>query len=352
MALMIVVNTPGSWSHVYAPFLHAPWHGFTPTDLVFPSFLFAVGNSMAFVSSKWQERSRSQVILTGVKRGLLIFLAGYLLYWFPFFRPNTEGVWVFKSIHSTRVFGVLQRIGFAYILTIVLVQFVRRQQLVLASIGILISYWIIMSFLGDYSLENNAARTLDLWLLGEGHLYRGEGIPFDPEGILSTIPAVVNIVIGYLIGLFIRDKGSTYEMLSKLLLMGCLLMLSGYIWHWGFPINKKIWTSSYVLLTGGLNVVILGGIIYLMEFSDKNWRFGPFKTYGKNPLFIFLLSGILVKMMFLLKVNGKTLYGLLYQYGFQWIGDMPGSLAFALFFALLFYLVSLLLERKNIIIKL
>jgi len=352
MALMIVVNTPGSWSHVYAPFLHAPWHGFTPTDLVFPSFLFAVGNSMAFVSSKWQESSRPQVILTGIKRGLLIFLAGYLLYWFPFFRPNAEGVWVFKSIHSTRVFGVLQRIGFAYILTIVLVQFVRRQQLIMGGIGILISYWIIMSFWGDYSLENNAARTLDLWLLGEGHLYRGEGIPFDPEGILSTIPAVVNIVIGYLIGLFIRDRGSTYEMLSKLLLIGCLLMLCGYIWHWGFPINKKIWTSSYVLLTGGLNVVILGGIIYLMEFSVKHWRFGPFKSYGKNPLFIFLLSGIVVKMMFLLKVNGKSLYGLLYQYGFQWMGDKPGSLAFALFFALLFYLVSLLLERKNIIIKL
>ena len=351
MALMIVLNTPGSWSHVYSPFLHASWHGFTPTDLVFPSFLFAVGNSMAFVSKKWVNLETKDVLLKGVKRGFLIFLAGYLLYWFPFFRPNAEGVWHFKTIDTTRIFGVLQRIGTCYILAMVLVVFVKGRALVYSSLLILLGYWGVMYLFGDYSLEASAARILDLNLLGAGHMYGGEGIPFDPEGILSTFPAVINVIGGYLVGVFIRDKGSSFEMLAKLMLMGCFLMFGSYIWDLGFPINKKIWTSSYVLLTVGMDMVILGGIIYLMEFNSNKWKFSVFNTYGKNPLFIFLLSGVVAKMMYLIKIGDANIYHLTYVNGFEWLGDKPGSLAFALSFALLYYLISLWMERKKIFIR-
>jgi predicted acyltransferase len=350
IAFMIIVNTPGDWGNTYSLLLHADWHGFTPTDLVFPSFLFAVGNAMAFVSIKWEQQSTQQVLLRGAKRAALIFLLGYFLYWFPFFR-SVDGAWAFKSFSSTRIFGVLQRIGFCYALALPLIYYLERRQLLWVSSFLLLAYWLMMSIFGDLTLEGNAAIKLDLWALGPSHMYGGEGIPFDPEGLLSSLPAVVNIVGGYLVGLYIREQRFGYEQLAKLLLAGIALMIVSYLWHPLFPVNKKIWTSSYVLLTVGLDMVILGIIIYLMELRSGKWKFSVLNTFGINPLFIYLLSGLLAKGMILIKINGNSLYGLVYQHGFAWIGGNLGSLAFALFITLICYLVARWLEKKEIYIK-
>ncbi len=350
IAFMIIVNTPGSWSNTYSLLLHAKWHGFTPTDLVFPSFLFAVGNAMAFVALKWENKTAKQVLLRGFKRAFLIFLIGYLLYWFPFFR-EVDGVWTFKPFATTRVFGVLQRIGFCYAIALPFIYYLSPKKLIYASAAFLLAYWGLMELFGDLTLEGNAALKLDLWVLGANHLYGGEGIPFDPEGILSSIPSVVNIFGGYLVGLYLREDGASYEKLAKVLLAGTTLIFIGYIWDPVFPINKKIWTSSYVLLTVGLNCLIIAMIIYLMEWNTKKFEFNVFNTFGKNPLFIYIWSGLLAKAMIIIKINGTSLYRLTYEYGFGWIGGKLSSFAFAIAFTAICWLVGKWLENRNIYIK-
>ena len=351
IAFMIIVNTPGDWGNTYSLLLHADWHGFTPTDLVFPSFLFAVGNAMAFVSRKWMDQSAREVLIKGFKRAFLIFLVGYLLYWFPFFRM-VDGEWTFKAFSTTRVFGVLQRIGFCYALSLPLIYFLSLRQLLWTGAMMLLGYWVIMVGFGDLTLEGNAALKLDLLLLGPDHLYGGEGIPFDPEGILSSIPAVVNIIGGYLVGIYLRDHQVGYENLAKLLLAGLVLMAVGYLWNPLFPINKKIWTSSYTLLTIGLDCVILGAIIYLMDFRSQAVKFGVFTTFGKNPLFVYLLSGLIAKMMYMTPFGDSSLYGWTYENLFAWIGGKLGSFAFALFITAICYLVAVWLDKRKIYIKL
>lgn len=350
IAFMIIVNTPGDWGNTYSLLLHADWHGFTPTDLVFPSFLFAVGNAMAFVSSKWSDKSASEVLMRGFKRAFLIFFIGYLLYWFPFFR-EVDGQWVFKSFDTTRIFGVLQRIGFCYALTLPLIYFLNKRQILWTGAGLLVAYWLLLTGFGDLTLEGNAALKLDLWVLGGNHLYGGEGIPFDPEGLLSSIPAMVNIIGGYLVGLYIRDNEVGYEHLAKILLAGLALMAVGYLWDPMFPINKKIWTSSYVLLTVGLDLVILGGIIYLMELRSKKMSLAVFNTFGVNPLFVYILSGLIAKALWMFSIDGQSMYGLLYRNAFAWIGGKLGSFAFAIFITFICYLVARWLEKKKIYIK-
>jgi len=352
ICLMIIVNTPGTWSAVYAPFLHAPWHGFTPTDLVFPSFLFAVGNAFAFVKSRWTDKTLSDVFGKILKRTFLIFLIGYLLSWFPFVRWNDAGELYFKGIETTRIFGVLQRIALCYFGAAILIFYLNKRQLLIASGIILFGYWGLMYGFGDYSLENNYARTLDRILLGDNHLYKGEGIPFDPEGILSTFPGIVNVIGGYLAGAYIiMGKTITYEKVAKLLLYGCLLMGLAYVWDLGFPINKKIWTSSYVLLTVGINLVTLAGLIYLIDFKPRPMSFKFFEVFGMNSLFIYILSGFLVKLMLLIKINGESAYGFIYKNGFEWMGGKLGSFMFALVFLLVCWIVGRFLDKRKIYIR-
>jgi predicted acyltransferase len=350
IAFMIVVNTPGDWGNTYSLLLHAKWHGFTPTDLVFPSFLFAVGNAMAFVARKWVDKSAQQVLLRGFKRAALIFLIGYLLYWFPFVKM-VDGEWVAKPFANTRIFGVLQRIGFCYAISLPFIYYLSPKKLLYTSGIFLLGYWFVLGFFGDLSLEGNAVLQLDLWLLGADHLYGGEGIPFDPEGILSSLPAVVNIFGGYLVGVYVREQGSNYEALSKILLTAFTLIFIGYIWDPAFPINKKLWTSSYVLLTIGLDCAILGLIIYFMDLAPKKIQFRVFNTFGVNPLFIYVLSGLIAKMMWMFSINGKSVYSQAYTYGFSWIGGKLGSFVFALFITTVCWAVAWWLEKRKIYIK-
>jgi predicted acyltransferase len=189
-------------------------------------------------------------------------------------------------------------------------------------------------------------------MLGESHLYKGEGIAFDPEGILSTFPAIVNVIGGYLAGVYIiSGKSITYEKVAKLLLYGCILMLGSYVWDLGFPINKKIWTSSYVLLTVGINLAMLGALIYFIDFKPKPMSFHFFEVFGKNPLFIYVLSIFLVKLSFLVNINGENLYSFIYKNGFAWTGAKLGSFLFAFFYMMLCWAVGKWLDNRKIYIK-
>ena len=352
ICLMIIVNTPGDWNATFAPLLHAKWHGFTPTDLVFPSFLFAVGMAFAFVKDRWADMSLGQVFPKIIRRTILIFLLGYLMYWFPFMKWSDAGELIGFPIGQTRIMGVLQRIALCYFFGALLVYYLKKRQLYIASAALLLLYWGLMYFFGDYTLEGNFARTVDLWILGENHLYKGEGIAFDPEGLLSTIPAIVNVLAGYFTGYFIIKKGLDYERLAKLLIAGILCMTAAYVWDWVFPINKKLWTSSYVLLTVGLDLLLLSLIIYTTDFIQQKWEYRFFEIFGKNSLFIYLFSEYLLITLLFIRVEGqKSLFRFLYEQGFEWIGPYWASLVFALVYMLLCWVFNWWLDRRKIYIR-
>jgi len=353
---MIIVNSPGNWDVAYAPLLHASWHGFTPTDLVFPSFLFAVGNSMAFVMYKYEESGSTLFWRKTLKRTIIIFILGYLLYWFPFVQESSTGDLEIKPLESTRVLGVLQRIALCYLVASVVVRYASTRFVIWFSGAALMGYWIIMLIYGNtndpYSLTGNAALKFDLAVLGEKHLYHGEGVAFDPEGILSTIPAVVNVLIGYLVGDFIRKRDSNFETIARLMIYGSWLIASALMWHTLFPINKKLWTSSFVLLTIGLDLIIISLLIYYIDIR-KNVKWTSFFTvFGKNPLLIYLLSEILLISLYLIPFGKSSVQQWIAHDIFEsFLSPVNASLLFALLFMLTNWVVAYILDRSKIYIK-
>lgn len=353
VCLMIIVNTPGDYGKTFAPLLHADWHGFTFTDLVFPSFLFAVGTSLAFVKEKWSTSDFSSIATKIIKRTVIIFLLGYIMYWFPFMKWTAEGDLVMKGIGETRIWGVLQRIAVCYGVAAFMVLWLNKKQLLYSATVLLLGYWLILYGFGDYSLENNAVRTLDLLLFGENHLYGGDGIPFDPEGLLSTLPAIVNTIGGYLAGRFIIEyKGNGYEKIAKLLLVAGLLLTFSHFWDYLFPINKKLWTSSYVLLTVGLDLAIIAALIYAIELKDKAMNFQFFEVFGKNPLVLYLVSEYLLITLLFIRPNGEeSLFSMIYQTGFTWLPEYWSSFVFAVVFMLICWSVGWWMDRRGIYVR-
>ncbi|MEO7530842.1 MAG: heparan-alpha-glucosaminide N-acetyltransferase domain-containing protein [Sediminibacterium sp.] len=351
ICLMIIVNTPGDSSVTFAPLHHAKWDGFTLTDLVFPSFLFAVGNAMSFVMRKWAEKARVEVLGKIFKRTLLIFLLGYLMYWFPFVN-NNNGHWAISPIAHTRILGVLQRIALCYCFASLLVYFLKTRTVVAISIGLLLLYWGLCFWFGDefdpLGMTTNAGYKVDLWLMGENHMYHGEGVPFDPEGWLSTLPAIVNVTAGYLVGLHVQKTGKSYEGLTKLVLAGFTLIVIAYFWNFIFPINKKLWTSPFVLQTVGLDCMILGGIIYILDKQQKNKWSGFFEVAGKNPLAIYLLSELLATVLYKINIGEGSLFRWVYQHGFSFAGAYWGSLLFAVVFMLVCWSLGYWMDRKKV----
>jgi len=353
VCFMIIVNTPGDWGHVYAPLLHAPWHGFTPTDLVFPSFLFAVGNAMAFAMHKYELQGSAVFWQKTVKRTLIIFLLGFLLHWFPFYNFKTD---TWESLREARILGVLQRIALCYFFASIILHYCSKKMAVIVSAVLLVAYWIILYVYGDandpYSLAGYVGNALDFAVLGEKHLYHGEGVPFDPEGILSTLPAIVNVVFGYLVGDFIRKHGNSYETIARLMLAGAGLIVLALTWHMVFPINKKIWTSSFVLLTVGIDMVLLSVLIYGIEIQKRvKWTYF-FVVFGRNPLFIYMLAGILVMILYMIPVGEHSLPWWLTKRFFGSVFDpYTASFLFALSFMLSCWAVGYVLDRKKIYIK-
>jgi predicted acyltransferase len=357
LCFMIIVNNPGTGGS-FSPLEHAPWHGFTPTDLVFPSFLFAVGNAMSFSMKRYLELGTAAVLSKIFKRTLLIFLIGYLMYWFPFF-VNNGGHISLSPIGNTRIMGVLQRIALCYCFASLLIHFLSKQTVVIVSVLLLAGYWLILLVYGDpadpLSMTGNAGIFIDKFIIGESHMYHGEHIAFEPEGLLSTLPAIVNVIVGYYAGKFIQQKGKGYETISKLLLTGCLFIFLALCWNMVFPINKKLWTSPFVLVTTGLDLVILSFLVYSLEINNWNkWNWTRFFViFGKNPLPIYVLSEILGFFLGLIIIRpGVDISAWSNKAIYQVIAPGAiGSLLFALTYMFICWLVAWVLDKRKIYIR-
>ena len=367
VALMILVNNPGSWSHIFSPLEHAPWHGCTPTDLVFPFFLFAVGNAMSFVMPRFEQAGPAVFWKKVIRRTLLIFGIGIFLNWSPFVRwSGQELAW--RTWENVRIFGVLQRIAVCYFFASVIVYYARTRGAFVISAVLLLLYWFLCLVLGapgdPFSLQGWFGTDVDKSILGVAHMYKGEGVPFDPEGIPSSMAAIVQVIFGFFAGQYIQQKGKTYEMLSHLFVAGLVLVVTGYCWDMVFPVNKKIWTSSYTLYTSGLAMLVLGIFIYLIEFREAKGAWSKFfNVFGKNPLFIFVLSGFLPRVLAMFRwvdhfsPEGKPVYTSPFPWFYEHVlknvsSDLRvGSLIYALCMITFFWLIVYVLDKKRIYIR-
>ena len=352
IATMITVNTPGTWASIFPPLEHSKWHGCTPTDLVFPFFLFVVGVSMFFSFSKYNNSLNKESLIKIGKRTLLIFAIGLFLNSFP--------QWM-TDYSRLRVMGVLQRIAIAYGVGSIVVLAVQRKYLPYVGASILLIYWGILYFFGGtdpYSLADNATVPFDMAILGESHLYKGFGIPFDPEGLLSTIPAIVTVIFGYLTGSIIKQT-EKIKVPRILVIYGIIGVIAGFLWGLLFPINKPLWTSSYVLYAAGWALLVLALLIWIIDLKGYTKWTSFFVVFGMNPLFIFALSGLYAKsitrFIHVTEADGTVINGYtwLYQHVFVPLSADPkvSSLLFALFHIMMYWLIGLLLYKKKIFIK-
>lgn len=354
--LMIIVNTPGSGSIPFSPLLHANWDGCTLTDLVFPSFLFAAGNSMAFSKTGYKGRGEIRTLARIIKRAAIIFVIGYLLTWYCTIHWNTGNSLEFGAFENNRVMAVLQRIALAYGIGGIMIHLFPVRTVVVLSVIFLLGYWLVLMLAGDpgsaLAPTGNAVRKLDLLILGERHMYRENGVIFDPEGLLGTIPATVSLVAGYLAAVFIVHTGKNYECVAKLCMAGSLVLLAGLAWDQVFPINKKLWTSSYVLYTTGIFLIALSILLYTIEM--RNWKRGIsfFLVFGKNPLAIYILSNLLIILLIMHIPGNGIFYDWINKVFFQQVAPGPvGSLLFALSFTLFCWAIGWLMHKRNIFIR-
>lgn len=345
VCFMIIVNTPGYGGHPFAMLIHAQWNGFTPTDLVYPTFLFVVGNAMSFSTVKFSNVTNSIYLKKIFKRTIIIFLLGFFMYWFPFFKTDVAGQVVFIPFAETRIMGVLQRIALCYCISSLMVRFLSDRLIYALSVIFLLGYWLVLYCLGNtgsaLDIHGNAVYKLDLFLFGERHLYRGRLGIFDPEGLLSTFPAVVNVIGGYYAGKVLRKNIINYETISKLLMTGIVLVLLAIIWNQYLPINKKLWTGSFVCITLGLDLICLSFLIYIIDIKGhKKWS-SFFMPFGENPLFIYLLSEILVTIIYTIPAgHGSNCYK-----------SICGSLLFSIAYMFVCWIPGWILHKRHIYIK-
>ena len=407
VCLMILVNNPGTWAHIYAPLEHAPWHGLTPTDLVFPFFLFAVGNALAFIMPKLEAGGDAVFWKKILKRSVLIFLIGLFLNWWPFvtevnrviegtnefqkviifkgftwvdYTKNKAGE-IVETVKGVRILGVLQRIAICYFFASIIIYYLKVRKAFLAGLILLLIYWVLC-YIGNpsdpYSLKGWFGTDIDKTIIGVSHIYRGEGIPFDPEGLMSTIPAIVEVILGYVVGDYIQKKSKTidtphpiairselekisipssgpYQMLTGLFVGGVAMIVTGFCWDMLFPINKKIWTSSYTVYTAGLATITIATMIYLIEYKNaKGWLTKFFDVFGKNALFVFALSAFLPRTLALIKLgDGVNPWNWLYKKVLIRIPGAPenGSLAYAICVITFMWLICWIMDKKRIYVK-
>ena len=373
VCLMILVNNPGSWAHIYPPLEHAPWHGLTPTDLVFPSFLFAVGNAMAFVMPKLEAAGDAVFWKKVIKRTALIFLIGLFLNWWPFMKWDGSSLifrqWVDSNNPETgvRILGVLQRIALCYFFGAVIAYYLKPRKAFYIGLILLLIYWLFC-YVGNptdpYSLQGWFGTGVDKKILGVPHMYKGEGIAFDPEGLMSTIASIVQVIFGYMIGDYIQKKGKNFEMVSGLFVTGIAMLVTGYCWDMVFPINKKIWTSSFTIYTSGLATITIATLIYMIEFKNiKGGLTKFFDVFGKNALFVFALSAFLPKGLAMIRFeNGLNEKGeMTYFNPWNWLyqkvlinipGDPRiGSLLYALSIIAFMWVICWWMNKKKIYVK-
>ncbi|MGB3266194.1 MAG: heparan-alpha-glucosaminide N-acetyltransferase domain-containing protein [Microcoleus sp.] len=363
IASMILVNNPGSWKHIYWPLEHAEWHGCTPTDLIFPFFLFIVGCAMSFSLSKYTQTTTK--IETNIywrigRRSAILFILGLLL--------NTSSIALDVLLNSApvenfckiRIMGVLQRIGLAYFISAIAILNLSPRNQKLLAVAVLLGYWAALTAgaVGGYSAgeltpEGNLGGYVDRLILGSQHLYKGG--PFDPEGLLSTLPAVVTVLIGYFTGEWLRVQPIETRTSVNLAICGLSCLVIGRFWGFLFPINKQLWTSSYVVFTAGWALLLLAVCYETIEV--RNWKWGrPFEIMGVNAIFLFVASGIVARLLLKTHIgsgeNPPTTYTWIYENWFvPWAGLLNGSLAFAVTAVLCWWLILYGMYRRGWAIK-
>lgn len=364
IAGMILVNNPGTWSSIYPPLRHAVWHGWTPTDLIFPFFLFIVGVAVTVAYEKRLARGldRGPLVRKAARRALVLFGLGLFMAAYPFVTWTPE--WGLRDFSTLRIPGVLQRIALCYFGATLLFLYTRPRTQYLVAAGILFGYWAAMMLVpvpgfgaGRIDVpEASLAAYLDRLLLGD-HLWAAAGRQWDPEGLLSTLPALVTTLLGVWTGRLLLSERAPVEKAVRLLAWGVLLVMGGYVWDWFFPVNKQIWTSSYVLLTGGQALCALGLCYWLIDVRGYTRWMQPFVVYGMNAITVFVLSGLLAKSLVSIRVTGEggapvSLQAYLYHQLFAGIGPPEfSSLLYALVWVVGWYLVLLGMYRKGIFIK-
>ncbi len=346
VAAMILVNDPGDRSHVYWPLAHAEWNGWTPTDLIFPFFLFIVGISivLSFSSRCATGATKSELLAHSLKRSAIIFALGLFLSAYPVFDP-----------HSTRIPGVLQRIALVYLATSVIVLYTRRKTRYILCLAILLGYWGLMALVpvpghgaGVLTIDGSLAGYIDRKLL-YNHLYMP--YTFDPEGLLSTLPAIASCLFGVFAGEWMQGMGG--ERIRKLLISASILVIAGQIWNIWFPINKHLWTSSYVLLSAG--AAMAGLALCYWTIDVRGWRrwAQPFVWYGVNPLALYFFAVMLARTVNQYTIHGTSLRELVFRAFYLRLVANPyvASMLYGLSYVLLFCLIAWALFRKNVFIR-
>jgi len=381
IAGMLLVNDPGTWSAIYTPLDHAEWNGWTPTDLIFPFFVFIVGITTHLSLSSRRARGDDERAIRRqiVRRGAIIFLLGFLMMGFPFFTwtaiPGVAhpsiGLRIVDRLLHWRIMGVLQRIGLAYVVSALIAQRTTVKQQVLTVCALLFGYWFAMTLLpvpgsgamGQLAIASPPATMAAWWdrlLLDWGRFGNHNwslSLTWDPEGLFSTFPVVATAMLGILAGRWIAGPRSLAERLNGLFTAGAVAMMLGLMWNWSFPINKSIWTSSYVLFTAGTAAVSLAAIMWIVDVQRITGWTKPFVIYGMNPILAYVGSGVMARIIYSIltvPLGGHTtpLETAIYQVGFaSWLEPKNASLAFAATVVLFWYAIVYLLYRKRIFLK-
>lgn len=369
VAGMILVNNPGTWSHIYAPLRHAEWHGLTPTDLVFPFFMFIMGVSIFLSLKKNNFECDRRTVLKILRRSVLLLLIGWAVGWFSRWwsgMQNPDKTWweAINNFTYMRFMGVFQRLAVCYCATALLAVTVSRRSMTWIAGCILAGYTILL-FCGnglEFS-ESNIIGSFDCALMGENHMYTetigGVSIKIDPEGLLSTLPAIAHCIIGFLCGGIISNKEDKYMKSYKLFIVGAVLTMTGFLLQYGLPINKKLWTPTFVFTTCGLASTLLALLIYVIDIRGKEAWTPFFRVFGTNPLFLYLLSTIMAISLGRIKLTGAdgtkiSLHSQIYNNLLLPLcqgNDTLASLLFALSFVLVNWMIGYYLYKKKKYIK-
>lgn len=367
IAGMIMVNNPGSWSYVYAPLQHAPWIGLTPTDLVFPFFMFIMGISTYISLRKYNFEFSRSAALKILKRTIVIFAIGLGIAWFSmfcrtwnsfageeigFFSRLGQSVWTFDHI---RILGVMQRLALCYGATAIIALIMKHKNIPYLIVALLVGYFILLETGNGFEYnDTNILSIVDRAVLGEAHMYKDNGI--DPEGVLSTIPSIAHVLIGFCVGKLLMEVKDINDKLIRLFLVGTILTFLGFLLSYGCPISKKIWSPTFAIVTCGLASSFLALLVWIIDVKGfTKWsRF--FESFGVNPLFIYVMGAVLSillgNIMFTYQGETISLHGFIYNIILQpLLGDYPGSLVFALLFVSLNWAIGYILYKKKIYIK-
>jgi predicted acyltransferase len=363
---MILVNNPGTWSAMYAPLRHADWHGWTPTDLIFPFFLFIVGVAIVYAYSGKLAKGedKKSLVLTALKRSAILFGLGLIMAAYPVFTFDPE--FGFRDgLDKLRIMGVLQRIALCYFAASVIFLYAKPKIQMYWMVGLLILYWLAMMLIpvpghGAGLIDdkiNNLAAFVDRAVLGE-HLWVGTGRQWDPEGLLSTIPAISTTLIGVWAGNILKSKDDdSMSKTAQLMVFGTILIIAGYVWDWFFPINKPIWSSSYAIFTGGQAMCGLALCYWFIDVKGyKRWT-EPFVAYGVNAITVFFMSGIIARTLNIFQVTLESGADVSVQrwifltFFDSWLETIHASFAYSVVWVFIWYLILLVMYRKNIIIK-